>query len=164
MAIIGFTFTKIMAQKDATIKGKINISNNVKVLDVTDADLVMGPDQKGLKIHFLFESKYEPSVGRIAFEGDVLFLEQAKRISELLADWKKSQTLPKDVLSAALNHVLDRSNIEALIISRDLALPAPVPLPKVNVQQPAVQKISKEEAERIAAEKAKKSKKKPKKK
>jgi hypothetical protein len=136
MAIIGFSFTKVFGEKRAPIHGQVSVNNNVAIVDVSDANITMAQSKKGVKVHFSYDSKYEPGIGILQFEGDVVLLEDAKFAEEILASWKESKTVPKGLMMGLLNHVLERANIQALILSRDLGLPAPIPLPKVNVQAP----------------------------
>lgn len=135
MTIVGFNFTRISAEKSKSIHGKISIGNNVTIKNVEDAQLAMADTKKSVRVHFSFMSKYEPEIGKLELEGNVILLESAKVGEDLLKHWGKNKSLPKPLLSGVLNHVLDRCNIQALILARDLGLPAPIPLPKVNVQQ-----------------------------
>ncbi len=85
MAIVSITFNKISAEHKVGASGKINISNNVSVKDVSEADFNIGSlKQKGLKYSYEFASKFEPNVGSIVIEGDVLAVEDAKKVSDIL--------------------------------------------------------------------------------
>ena len=135
MAIVSFSFTKIVAEKKGPTTGKVNISNNVSIKDIEEATLSTGKaKQKILKFVFNFSSVYDPSVGKIEFIGDVLVVEPEKKIKEVLDKWKKEKKVQKDVLTPILNTVLARCNIEAIVISRDIGLPPPLPLPKVDAK------------------------------
>ena len=73
--IVGFGFTKLSAEKNETAKGKIDINNNVSIKDVQEDSFSLGKDNQNiLKFIFEFTSKYEPSVGAILFEGELLYL------------------------------------------------------------------------------------------
>lgn len=134
MAIVGFNFEKIVAEKNEPISGRINISNNVAIKNVGETDLSLGKaSQKGVKFDFEFTSTYDPKIGNILLKGNVLFVDEAKKIKEILSAWKKNKNIPQDIMSNLMNTILNKCNIEALILSRDINLPAPVPLPKVNV-------------------------------
>ena len=134
MAIVGFSFTKFDAARKSQTKGRINIANNVTVKDVAHTDLFLGTNkQDGLRFDFVFTSAYDPDVGHITLEGNVLYLDDAKKIKDVLGGWKKSKTVPTDVTEEVLNQVLGKCNIQALILSKDLNMPPPIPLPKVNV-------------------------------
>ena len=134
MTIVGFNFTSINAEKNGAVKGKVNINNNVSIKDVEEKDLSLGPNkQQALRFIFEFISKYDPNVGSISLAGDVLFIEEAKKIKEILDGWKKNKKLPKEVTSRVLNTILGKCNVQALILSEQVNLPPPIPLPKVQV-------------------------------
>jgi hypothetical protein len=133
MTVIGFSFTKMLAEKKESTKGKVNISNNVSVTDVKDSKITLGTaKQPGLEFVFQFNSKFEPDLGTIELLGNVIYMEKAEKVKEILDSWKKDKKIPPDVLSDIYNTVLAKCNIEALILSRDINLPPPIPLPKVN--------------------------------
>lgn len=133
MTIVGFYFTKMEAVKREVVKGKINISNNVSITDVKENDNNFGSEtQKGVTFVFKFTSKYEPQAGEISLEGNVLYMEAKDKIKKIVTGWKKDKKLDKEVMKAILNTILTKSNIQALIMSKDINLPPPIPLPKVE--------------------------------
>ena len=135
MTIIGFNFNKINVEKGSTVRGKISISNNVAIKNIEEADLPFGKDkQNGLKFIFEFTSKYEPNAGSILLGGDVLYLEDSKKVKEILDVWKKDKKAPADIMGSILNTILAKCNIQALILSQDVNLPPPIPLPKVKTE------------------------------
>jgi hypothetical protein len=134
MTIVGFNFTKINVERKALPKGKINIKNNVGIKKVEEADLSLGKNkQSGLKFTFDFTASYEPKVGSINLGGEVLYLLEEKKVKEIVKTWKKDKKAPKDLTATVLNTVLQKCNIQALVLARDINLPPPIPLPKVNV-------------------------------
>ena len=136
MTIVGFNFTKIEAEKKDIIKGKININNNVHINKVEEKDLALGNQkQKVLSFTFEFVAKYDPNVGSIRFTGDVLFMDDSKKVKELLDGWKKDKKLPKEIMPPILNTVLNKCNIQALILSDLINLPPPIPMPKLQAAQ-----------------------------
>ncbi|MDP7476100.1 MAG: hypothetical protein QF655_00510 [Candidatus Woesearchaeota archaeon] len=138
MTIVGFNFTKLEAEKKDMIKGKINVSNNVTISKVEEKKLAIGNDkQKVLAFTFEFVSKYEPNIGSIKFTGDVLFMDDSKKVKEILDGWEKDKKLPKEIMPGILNTALNKCNIQALILSEQINLPPPIPLPKVQPAQPA---------------------------
>lgn len=133
--IVGFGFTKLSAQKKQGAKGKIDINNNISIKNVEEADLSLGKDnQNALRFVFEFTSKYEPAVGEMLFEGEVLYLEEQKKAKEILSSWKKDKKIPKELMAVLLNTVLTKCNVQALILSQEINLPPPIPLPRVQIQ------------------------------
>ena len=133
MTVVGFSFTKILAERKEFVKGKINISNNIAIKDVGSADLALGPSkQNGLKIDYTFKTTYQPNIGNIEMEGTVIYMVDEKRTKEISDSWKKDKKLPKDVMTDVLNTVLQRCNIQSLVLSREINIPPPIPLPRVG--------------------------------
>ncbi len=154
MSIVGFNFTKINAERKQSIVGAVNISNNIQISDVKEAKLGIAGDRGALKITFKFTSDYAPNLALMVFEGDVLFLVDSKQTQGILDGWAKSKNLPPELAAGVMNHVLDRCNIQALLVSKDLNLPSPVPLPKVQMTLP--QPAAKEEVKTTKVESKKK--------
>lgn len=134
MSVIGFGLTRIDAKKNQGVKGKIDIRNNVSLKDVLPADLSLGKEKNTtVKFKFEFTSSYEPKLGHILFEGEVVFMEDPKKIQETLDQWKKDKKVPQDVMKSVLTTILNKCNVQALVVSQDINLPPPIPLPKVEV-------------------------------
>ncbi|MEK6983386.1 MAG: hypothetical protein AABX33_02335 [Nanoarchaeota archaeon] len=136
--IVGFGFTKLTAEKKEAPKGKIDINNNVTIKEVQEDNFSLGKNkqQKVLRFIFEFTSKYEPDVGNILFEGDLLYMEEPKTANQILENWKKDKKLPKELMEGLLNTILTKCNVQALILSQQVNLPPPIPLPKVQMAQP----------------------------
>jgi len=138
MTIVGFNFTKINAEKKTASGGKINISSNVTIKTIEESKLNFGnKNQLPLVFNFEFLCKYEPDVGQILLEGEVISLQEEKDAKEVVKLWKKDKKkVSQEIMQPVFNTILARSNIEAVIISRDMNLPSPIPLPKVEAKQP----------------------------
>ena len=138
MAIVGFNFKKInVERKQDSVKGKVDIKNNVAITDVEKSDLALGgSSQKAVKIEFDFGVDYEPKLGSMKFIGDIIYLGEAAKIDELLKEWEKDKKLPKEIAAGVINTVLTKCNIQALILSQQINLPAPIQLPKVKIEEP----------------------------
>ena len=135
--IVGFGFTKLSAEKKEAAKGKIDINNNVTIKNVEESDLALGKDKQNvLRFIFEFTSKYEPNVGTILFEGELLYLEEPKKAKEILSGWKKDKKIPKEMMAGLLNTILTKCNVQALILSQEINLPPPIPMPKVQMTPP----------------------------
>jgi len=138
MPIVGFGLTKIVAEKISPVKGKVDIKNNVAVKDVLPADISFGKEKNNaLKFQFEFTSSYEPGLGKISLEGDVLYMEDSSKIKEITESWKKEKKVPSDVMGAILNSILNKCNVQALILSQDINMPPPIPMPKISMGKPA---------------------------
>lgn len=134
MTIVGFNFNKISAEKKAGASGKINVSNNVILKNIEKAKIAVGTgDSDAIKYSFEFTSQYEPKMGSILLTGDVIAVEDVKTVKEVTENWKKSKTLPPEIMGPLLNNILTKCNIEALLLSKELNLPPPIQLPKIEI-------------------------------
>ena len=138
MAIVGFNFTKINAEVKKPLQGKVQIKNDVGITDVKEYKLNIGKStESGIRFVFNYKTEYSPGIGTINLEGEVLYLQEQKKVKEIIDGWKKNKKIDQNVMVQILNAVLTKANIQALNISQDLGLPAPLRLPKVNVKQPS---------------------------
>ncbi len=132
MTIVGFNFSKLFAQQKKATKGNLKISTNVKIESVDKTNLAIGKERSTVKISFTYNVMYDPDVGSLELQGDVLFMQEAKIIDELLNDWEKQKSLSKKFSSAIVTQIMQKCTIQALVMTKDIGLPPPIPLPKVR--------------------------------
>jgi hypothetical protein len=132
MTIIAFNFTKIIAERASQKLGTVNVKNAVNLKDAQKTKIAIGPqNQEVLRVTFEFSSTYDPGIGKIAFEGDVIYLDKPDKIANAAKSWQKDKKLPKEEARVIINYILSKSNIEAIILSRELNLPSPIELPRI---------------------------------
>jgi hypothetical protein len=147
--MIGLNFTKITAERTSNATNGVRVENNVGVTNIVESTIV-DPKKSLLKFEFSFTCNYQPNVGNIEIRGELLEIFDKEFATKVMDGWTKNKGLHKDVTSRVLNMILGRSNIEAIIISRDLGLPSPVSLPKVEVKDKEVMPEEKSEAKPAA--------------
>tara|TARA_Y100000034_G_C6694733_1_gene306074 strand:- start:65 stop:511 length:447 start_codon:yes stop_codon:yes gene_type:complete len=134
MAIVKINLHKVNAEKNLLAKGgQIKINNNVSIKNVEDMDFAI-EGKKGLRFTFSFNCNYEPELGKIEVEGQVLFIETEDKVKEIKESWDKDKKVPMGVMEQIVNAALHKGNIQAIKISEDVNLPSPLPLPKVKPQ------------------------------
>lgn len=134
MAILSFGFNKILVEKSTKTSKQINIKSGLHILDVVSSDVIKDSKQKAFSIKFKFDVDYQPSMGVILLEGELLYLASEELAKKLEASWNKDKSLPKDVGMVVFNRILQNCNVEALILSREINLPAPLQLPKISAE------------------------------
>lgn len=133
MTVVGVGFNKILVERFSPVKGKVDIKNNAAIMSIEKQELTLGSaKQDSLKFIFEFKVDYEPKIASILLEGEVLWVDSKDAIDGVLKSWKKEKKVSQDVMTPVLNAVLAKSNVEALILSREANLPPPIPLPKVQ--------------------------------
>jgi hypothetical protein len=136
MTVVGLQLNKIIVDKMSPAKGKVSVNNNVSVKDVQKTDLTFGAaKQDALKFTFEFKAAYEPKIANITLEGDVTYFDKQTVIDDLHKSWKKDKKVPPEVMTPILNSILTKCNVEALLLSREVNLPPPIPMPRVTVNQ-----------------------------
>lgn len=139
MAILNFNFSKILVEKTGKASKQMNIKSGMNIADVVASDVIKGTGQKAYAIKFSFEVNYEPKYAQILLEGSIIYLADEKLGKEIEDSWKKNKSLPKDIALQVFNRILHNCNVESLILSKELDLPAPIQLPKVKVGAPSEQ-------------------------
>jgi hypothetical protein len=144
MAILSFGFNKIFVEKNTKSSKQINIKSGLHILDVSSSDMIKDAKQKAFSIKFKYDVDYEPKVGTINLEGDLLYLATEELAKKIEDTWNKNKSLPKEVGTVVFNRILQNCNIEALILSREINLPAPLQLPKISLEpKPAAKPAAK---------------------
>jgi len=132
MPIIGFQFDKIFGERTGSIKGKVDIQHSFNITDIKKEELNLEKKQDVLKFDFNFNVIYKPDLGKISFEGHVLYLETPEKVKKIAEEWKKSKKMPEDIITPVINMILTKSNVKALILSQDINLPPQIQLPKAS--------------------------------
>ncbi len=130
MAVIGFNFTKMSAEKKGALKGEIKVSNTFTIKDVIEAKLELGKTKKqsGLRYSFEFITTYSPNMGSISLAGDVVDMLDNKDVQAILKEWKDNKKLDDQKTLGVYNTALNKCSIQVIFISREMGLPLPIPL------------------------------------
>lgn len=155
MAMVGFSFTKIAAERKPAGNHPVNIESNAGITSVTEMP-VIDAKKTVIKFEFTFTVKYEPNAGNITLSGEVVELYDKEFGSKVLDHWKVHKKIMPEVMQEVFNTVLAKSNTEAIIIGRDLGLPSPVKMPRVDVKRADAKDVKPSESKPAKSEKAKK--------
>lgn len=158
MNIINISFTGINANRQAGLKGNVSISNNVKVESVEETKLGAGEARQAYKVMFSFKTQYMPNLATIELKGEVLILDSAEEVAKMMTQWKEERKLEVNAARTILNSVMNRCALEVILLSRELGLPSPIPLPSIksNTAQAAPADKAADKAEKPAAKGKKK--------
>ena len=133
MAVVGFSFTKILVEKNDQQQGKTVVNHHIRILDLVEVPLALGSaTEKGLRFNFAFHVDYNPNFGKIHLEGYMLYMAKPEEKQKLLDTWKKDKKVDKELETFLLRQALEKSTIQAVLMAKEINLPAPVPLtPKI---------------------------------
>jgi len=140
MTIVKININKVNAQRNLEAKGgQFNLKNNVALKNVEEMEFNV-PGKKGIKFSFAFNCNYQPDLGSIEVEGQVLYVDEEAKAQEVLDAWKNKGQVPSEVMVKIVNAALHKGNIQAIKISEDINLPSPLQLPKVKAPEAAAKK------------------------
>lgn len=134
MNIINIGFTGINASRQNAPRGNISVSNNVKIDAVEETKMGLGESRQAYKVLFSFKTQYMPNFASIELKGEVLILDSAEEVSKAMDLWNKSKKLDVNAARAIVNAVMNRCSLEVILLSREIGLPSPIPLPSLKVQ------------------------------
>ena len=123
MPAIGFNINAIDAKVDPTTerRGNVNVTSSPSITSIEKRDVDFPMAKDVVAINFKFETKYEPKVGWITMEGEVLYTSDNPK--EMIAKWKKEKKMEDDVAIEVLNTIFRRCLAKAIEIAAELRLP-----------------------------------------
>jgi len=112
--------------------GEIKVNSTPKITDVKEIS-IQNLGKKSLSMDFEFLTSYEPEIGKITIEGNLLFLADSNEA--VLKQWKKDKSLPEDVSVQVLNHLFRKCLIKMATMADELQLPPPIQIPRVKPKE-----------------------------
>ena len=132
--IVGFSITKMNAEKHAAKQRDLNVNYTHKITDVETAE-VPAIDKPIARVHFTLDASYtqnEEPVADMGFEGTLLWQGDAE---DLVSTWDEEDTIDDEVAAAITNHLYRKCLTQAVSLADTLDLPSPVPMPRIGQQQ-----------------------------
>ncbi len=126
MPIANFELKSIDAER-FTEKGAKR--KNIRVDHNSSVTRMKQLDKNNCAIGFRFTANYK-GMGRIEIEGQLIYKGD---VPDLASYWNKENQMPSQVANEVHSTIISNCIPEAVFIARDLQLPPPIPLPKVNI-------------------------------
>lgn len=124
------SYKAIEARKfvSATNLQRIQISSKSTLTHLTKAE-------NGLSVGFVFVSNYEPNIGFIRIEGEIYVAANPEETDKALIEWRSSENkrLPQEMAETVHNSIISNCMMETAVISREINLPPPFPIPRVQL-------------------------------
>lgn len=131
MAIKGWELNSIEAKRFSKVGEKlmnVRIDHNNTVTGVTPLN------QTDLAIEFRFTANYS-GIGFVRMDGRIVVSDDTRSPDSLAKEWSSTNNMPPDFANLVHNAVISNCIITATILTRDIQLPPPVPLPQVDASQ-----------------------------
>ena len=133
MAIIGFAINKIFTEKYKDQKGKVSVQSNINITDIKESTMKgLNEGQKALLYNFEFLADYQPEIGYVKLQGYISSVEETAEADKILDEWTKNGTINSELRVKLYNNAFNKCSPVALLVSRELKLPSPFPMPKVQ--------------------------------
>lgn len=131
MPILSILLTKIEGKKklDVSVKESVSVGTNSRI-DGVKKETLEGVGEV-LAVSFGLDTEYEPDIGRVSLEGVIYYGGEMSKIAEISSKKLvlKDQTL-KDIHQAILRIPI----IVSVNTARELGLPMPISMPRVEVR------------------------------
>jgi len=134
MQVIGFNFTKILAERIGKPEGKLNIAMGINFQNL-EKEETKALNKEVLRTDFNFNINYQ-KLAKFEINGSVYFIATPEKQKEILKKWNKEKKLSDEARVPLMNFVLTKCNIKALQLEEEFSLPSHIPLPKVAQTQP----------------------------
>ena len=133
--VIGFNFSKILAEKISSEFKNLKIERNISIESVekTKPATIQVKDDL-LEVKFKYEINYRPDMAKIEFSGTLLATADQKTAKEFLSEWKNKK-FPEKHRMVLFNVIMRKSDIRALEIEDELGLPLHVSLPLIREEK-----------------------------
>ncbi len=140
MQVLGFNFTKILAEKISKVT-KPPVTN-IEFIGMEKERVDFLKETEAVKVSFKYDLIYESErkeedskertrEGNVLFEGNVIISLNKDELKEITKSWKK-KSLPEDVKIPIFNLILRRCTPKAVQLQDEINLPFHVPMPRVG--------------------------------
>jgi hypothetical protein len=128
MSIKALELTSVEARRFTKRDEKVR---NIRIDNNSTVTLITEINDKEANIDFRYTANYG-GVGIIKIEGTLIYEGDAAALAQ---QWSAQANMPDEIASEIHTAVMRMCVPEATMISRDLKLPPPFPLPQINIQR-----------------------------
>lgn len=128
MSVKSLELTSVEARRFTKRNEKVR---NIRIDNNSTVTLITEINDKEANIDFRYTANYG-GIGLIKIEGSLIYEGDA---SALAQQWSVKSNMPDEIASEIHTAVMRACVPEATMLSRDLKLPPPFPLPQINIQR-----------------------------
>lgn len=103
---------------------------NIRIDHNSSVTLVTELNDKEAKVDFRFTANYA-GLGMIRIEGSLIYEGDALSLTK---QWSTNNNMPDNVAGEIHTTIMNNCIPEAMLLARDIRLPPPIPMPKVNIR------------------------------
>ncbi len=129
--IVGIAINSIKARTTGKVaETNVNVNSMPSIKSVEKKKIATLGINDVLVMGYEFKTSFEPEIGEILIEGDVLY--QTDKADEIAKDWKKEKKLDENIAIDVLNGILRKCLVQSINLTSELRLPPPVMFPVVR--------------------------------
>ncbi|MGD0056887.1 MAG: hypothetical protein ABSB83_03400 [Methanomassiliicoccales archaeon] len=128
MQVKGFEMNMIEAKRFSKSGERIS---NVRIDQNSTVTQISKVSEDTASVEFRFTANYV-GMGYIKIEGQILL---SGEIGSLVEEWSKKNSMSDEAANLVHNMIVSNCIPTALLVTRDIRLPPPFPLPRVNIQK-----------------------------
>jgi len=126
MSIAKFEIKSIDAERFTSSQ---NRKKNVRIDHNSSVTKIKQITKDSFDIYFRFTANYK-SIGRIELEGRLMIKDAP---SDLASKWRDKNEMPNEIANQVHSAIIQNCIPKSVLIAREVQLPPPIPMPKVNV-------------------------------
>ncbi len=135
MRLIGFSFSKLNAEKFSENPNNIKINTGIDISDIKEVkSTFFKTKEEMISVSFEYTISYEPNFAKLSFSGKVLLGVEPKKAKEVFKMWKEEK-VPEDFRLVVFNIILKKSSLRALQLGEEMNLPPHFPLPSIKFEK-----------------------------
>jgi len=127
----------VTARYKAIEARRFESGTNLQTIQITSKSTLnyLAKAENGLSVGFVFVSNYEPNIGFIRIEGEIYIAANPEEANKALKEWESSENkhLPQEMAETVHNSIITNCMMETAVISREINLPPPFPIPHVQL-------------------------------
>jgi len=128
MQVKGFETNMIEAKRFSKSGERIS---NVRIDQNSAVTQMSRVSEDTASVEFRFTANYV-GMGYIKIEGQILL---SGEVGSLVEEWSKKNSMSDEAANLVHNMIVSNCIPTALLVARDIRLPPPFPLPRVNIQK-----------------------------
>lgn len=148
MQLVGFNFKKILVERNTL--SRFNKPGNVSlgITKVEKENIPLLKDEEALKFEFNYSiyhdidensndkksNKKNEEFNGISFQGNLVMAANKEEADIIMKSWEKKQ-VEKSVYENLCNIILRKCVSKAVLLTDELGLPLPVPVPKMTLEE-----------------------------
>jgi hypothetical protein len=131
MRIIGFSLSKIFAERIKPLNEKLELKSGLNIDDISKEELNISKSDS-LRFDFTYNITYNEEA-KIEIKGSVIVMDDKDEGKDIIKNWKKKK-FDHPMKLPLFNFIMDKCNLKSLQLEEEIGVPFHIPLPKLSAK------------------------------